>query len=141
MSQPGWLYPIVTRPILFACGLSAMMFATTFLAAQSEKVLHSFENNGTDAGGVDSALIFGRTGNLYGTSAAGGSYNVGTVFELVPTVSGEWTEKFCITFTAHLGGKGTTDKILREASPLTAAGTFMAQPSSAAANCLAQSMN
>ena len=48
----------------------------------TEQVLHSF--NGTDGAGPQAGLIFDADGNLYGTTAGGGTYNDGTVFELTP---------------------------------------------------------
>ena len=59
----------------------------------NERVLHSFNNNGTD--GYEpyfGSLIFDATGNLYGTTYEGGIYGYGTVFELSPAAGGSWTE-------------------------------------------------
>jgi uncharacterized repeat protein (TIGR03803 family) len=51
--------------------------------AWTETILYDFRSSadGTDARGD---LVFDRAGNLYGTTAAGGSANKGTVFELSP---------------------------------------------------------
>jgi uncharacterized repeat protein (TIGR03803 family) len=57
-----------------------------------EKVLHAFESNGTDGGLPTGGLILDAAGNLYGTTASGGAYNSGTVFELTPAGEGNWTE-------------------------------------------------
>ena len=46
------------------------------------KVLISF--NGTDGGGPQAGLIFGNGGNLYGTTAFGGTTNNGVIFSLKP---------------------------------------------------------
>ncbi|HEX3664126.1 MAG TPA: choice-of-anchor tandem repeat GloVer-containing protein [Rhizomicrobium sp.] len=46
-----------------------------------ETVLHAFAG-GTDGQGPEGALIADAQGNLYGTTAAGGSSKNGTVFEL-----------------------------------------------------------
>jgi len=48
-----------------------------------EKVLYSFEG-GTDAAVPDANLILDASGNLYGSSIAGGAYGAGTVFKLTP---------------------------------------------------------
>jgi len=42
----------------------------------------------------EAGLIFDRAGNLYGTTAYGGTSNLGIVFELTPPASGSgpWTE-------------------------------------------------
>ena len=63
-----------------------------------EKVLHSFNNNGKDAAGPLSGLIFEARGNLYGTSEWGGTYGWGTVFELTPGTNGKWKEKVLHSF-------------------------------------------
>jgi uncharacterized repeat protein (TIGR03803 family) len=49
----------------------------------TETVLHAF-GSGTDGTTPSSALVADQAGNLYGTTAAGGSYNKGIVFELSP---------------------------------------------------------
>ncbi len=69
----------------------------------TETVLHSF-GNGTDGSGPGGgSLIFDATGNLYGTTTAGGTFTCprdgcGTVFELTPTVGGAWTETVLYNF-------------------------------------------
>jgi uncharacterized repeat protein (TIGR03803 family) len=69
--------------------------------AATEKKLHNF-GNGTDGSGPEAGLIFDTAGNLYGTTAFGGNYGNGTVFEMTPNQSGGWTEK-----TLHSFGNGT----------------------------------
>jgi uncharacterized repeat protein (TIGR03803 family) len=58
-------------------------------------ILHSF--TGTD-GANPYGVIFDASGNLYGTTYGGGAYGGGTVFELSPTASGDWTEKILYNF-------------------------------------------
>ena len=58
------------------------LFVTSTWAATHEKVLHNFNNNGTDGGTPYAGLIFDAAGNLYGTTGWGGTHNVGTVFEI-----------------------------------------------------------
>src|ERR1019366_9536867 len=48
----------------------------------TEKVLHNFNNNGTDGGTPYAGLIFDAARNLYGTTAGGGTYYSGTVFRV-----------------------------------------------------------
>jgi sugar lactone lactonase YvrE len=68
----------------------------------SEKVLHAFRSD-PDGAEPFGGLIFDAAGNLYGTTSEGGS-NVcsyggagcGTIYELSPTDSGEWTETVLI---------------------------------------------
>jgi uncharacterized repeat protein (TIGR03803 family) len=63
------------------------------------KVLHDFNNNGMDGYDPQGSLVMDKSGNLYGTTAVGGTHlcdngasSCGTVFELI-TIHGQWTEK------------------------------------------------
>jgi uncharacterized repeat protein (TIGR03803 family) len=69
----------------------------------TETILHSF-GNGTDGRQPLAALIFDASGNLYGTTASGGS-NVtdGTVFELTSKGGGKWAESVVHSFDAFNG--------------------------------------
>lgn len=64
----------------------------------TEKVLHSFNNNGKDGIDPQANLIFDVHGNLYGTTPNGGANGFGTVFELTPKAGGGWTEKVVHSF-------------------------------------------
>jgi len=63
-----------------------------------EKLLHTFQNNGTDGFVLLAGLTFDAHGNLYGATAIGGAYDAGTVFELMPTPHGPWREKILHNF-------------------------------------------
>jgi uncharacterized repeat protein (TIGR03803 family) len=77
----------------------------------TEKVLHSFNNNGEDGYYPLANVIFDAAGNLYGTTEAGGAAisNNGTVYELLPTGSGDWTEKILHSFGFHYSGEFPPD--------------------------------
>ena len=66
----------------------------------TEKVLHNFNDDGTDGYQPVASLIFDAAGNLYGTTEAGGTYSAGTVFELTPAAGGTWTEKVLHNFNS-----------------------------------------
>lgn len=69
--------------------------------AWTEKNLHNFDNNGnTDGYYPDAGLVFDATGNLYGTTSAGGTYSFGTAFELSPVSGGKWHEAVLHSFSA-----------------------------------------
>jgi uncharacterized repeat protein (TIGR03803 family) len=68
------------------------------------KVLHTF--HGTTGGVPSAGLISDTAGNLYGTTAEGGSHGVGSVFELVPGTSGKWAFKGIHSFNNN-GHDGT----------------------------------
>jgi len=57
-----------------------------------EQILHSFSNK-KDGSQLFDALILDASGNVYGTTASGGTYNGGVVFELTPTANGRWKER------------------------------------------------
>jgi uncharacterized repeat protein (TIGR03803 family) len=78
------------------------LFAATSLAA-TEKVLHNF-GSGMDGTLPTGGLIMDAAGDLYGTTAQGGVYGFGTVFEMSPREGGSWTEK-----TLHNFGLYPTD--------------------------------
>lgn len=72
----------------------------------TETILHSFSGgtsvNTNDGAEPEAGLLFDSAGNLYGTTAAGGNYGQGTVFELSPVSGGGWIEKIIWSF-----GNGT----------------------------------
>ncbi len=64
------------------------------------KVLHSF-GNGKDGAGVWVGMAIDSKGNLYGVTNTGGTYGYGTVFELMPSSGGAWTETILHNFCQH----------------------------------------
>jgi uncharacterized repeat protein (TIGR03803 family) len=72
----------------------------------TEAILYSFQG-GNDGIGPNAGLLFDSAGNLYGTTAGGGTGSpsncvayegCGTVFELSPNGSGSWTETVLYSF-------------------------------------------
>ena len=80
----------------------------------TEKVLYSF-SGGSDGGSPIGGLIADSSGNLYGTTTAGGVANTGTVFELVNS-SGNYTEKTLYAFTGGSDGAAATDSLIIDSS-------------------------
>jgi uncharacterized repeat protein (TIGR03803 family) len=62
----------------------------------TEQVLYSF-GAAPDGATPVAGVTFDHTGNLYGTTSAGGTYGVGTIFQLVPQGS-SWTENILHQF-------------------------------------------
>ena len=74
-----------------------------------ENILHRFKG-GSD-GAYPFGVIFDTTGNLYGTTTAGGSSacedsGCGTVFQLTPKAHGTWGEHMLYRFKGGNGGEG-----------------------------------
>ena len=63
----------------------------------TEKILHSFADNGKDGWIPVSPVILDSSGNIYGTTLLGGSGGNGIVYELTST-NGKWTEKILHAF-------------------------------------------
>lgn len=74
---------------------------TPAFAAPKEIVLYSFCSQAKCADGdspSNSGLILDTAGNLYGTTAYGGAYGGGVVFQLTRGASGTWSEKILYSF-------------------------------------------
>ncbi len=70
-------------------------------------ILHQF-TGGSDGGSPFAGLTLDSGGNLYGTTAFGGScpsaFGCGVVYELSPTASGPWTETVLYSFQNGIDG-------------------------------------
>jgi uncharacterized repeat protein (TIGR03803 family) len=67
----------------------------------NEKVLYSFTGSPDGSFPFENSLILDGNGNLYGTTASGGAYGGGTVFELSPKAGGGWKENVLYSFWAY----------------------------------------
>ena len=67
----------------------------------TEKVIYNFGASSSDGALPITNMILDSKGNLYGTTLAGGSFGLGTVFELSDS-GGTWTEKILYSFGASL---------------------------------------
>jgi uncharacterized repeat protein (TIGR03803 family) len=101
-------------------GPDGTFYGTTFLGGSSDRgvvfalvpdgtkfqfqVLHSFcrKTNCTDGAFSESSLIVDTSGNLYGTTDAGGLNDQGTAFELIPNADhSRWTAQVLYSFCAQ----------------------------------------
>jgi uncharacterized repeat protein (TIGR03803 family) len=91
-----------------------------FSGGWTETVLHAFNRN--DGEFPEASVIFGASGNLYGTTTIGGDltacggFGCGVVYELSPNSSGGWTETVLHAFErgpkangGYGGAESTTD--------------------------------
>jgi uncharacterized repeat protein (TIGR03803 family) len=83
----------------------------------SPTILYSF-NLHPDGSFPYGPLTFDRFGNLYGTTANGGPSNAGTVFELLPSGGGHWTERILHSFNGSDGSMPLEGVILDSAGNL-----------------------
>lgn len=88
----------------------------------TEKVIHSFDNNGTDGIGPNGTLAIDGSGNLYGTTVGGGpecggDEGCGVVFELSPPSPGgeSWTEAILHSFSG-MDGVYPCSNVIRDSS-------------------------
>ena len=81
----------------------------------NETVLYSF------SGGVDGAypgssyVMFDNLGNLYGTTAQGGEFGYGVVFEL-SLAEGSWTETVLYNFTGGADGSNPENGLIMDSA-------------------------
>jgi uncharacterized repeat protein (TIGR03803 family) len=74
-------------------------------ATDTEDILHIFTDENGDGSGPSSGLVFDPVGNLYGTTYAGGAYENGTVYKMMPNSNGSWTESIIYSFTGGSDGE------------------------------------
>src|SRR6266853_6043698 len=85
--------------ILTAVMIAGVALVTaTRAAAQTETVLHTFDQNGKDGSYPIAGLLRDASGNLYGTTSEGGAHGYGMVFEFSPNGSGGYSEKILHSF-------------------------------------------
>jgi uncharacterized repeat protein (TIGR03803 family) len=95
---------------------AATLFVMSTFAAAQEKVLHSFNNDGTDGAYPQAGLIFDAAGNLYGTTHGGGANSYGTVFEMTPAAGGTWTERVLHSFAGGTDGTNPAAGLIFDAA-------------------------
>jgi uncharacterized repeat protein (TIGR03803 family) len=94
MSRNRRLWNVST--ILLASAVLTLPVSPGVKAASNFKTLHSL------TGGTYAGVTLDSAGNLYGTTVGGGAYRRGTVFVLMQSSDGRWTERVLHDFA---GGK------------------------------------
>jgi uncharacterized repeat protein (TIGR03803 family) len=77
-----------------------LTLAPNLWASSAEKTIYNFSV--PDGAGPSDGMVLDPAGNLYGTTAGGGAYDSGTVFELMPTFGG-WSETVLHSFAGAPG--------------------------------------
>ncbi|HTS36482.1 MAG TPA: choice-of-anchor tandem repeat GloVer-containing protein [Candidatus Solibacter sp.] len=111
----------VSFPVLVSVFVLAI---TIFSWGQTEGVVYRFGASSTD-GTYPNALVHDAAGNLYGTTTLGGTFNQGTVFELVhPSKGGHWTEKILYNFSGNADGAAPSTGVVFDAAGNLYGATF-----------------
>jgi uncharacterized repeat protein (TIGR03803 family) len=82
--------------------------ASSFANAANEQIIYPFSYLYGGGAVFPGALIFDRTGNLYG-AAAGGGIGYGAIFELSPSPVGSWNITILHNFSGNAGDGGDGD--------------------------------
>jgi uncharacterized repeat protein (TIGR03803 family) len=95
----------------------------------TERLLHSFANNGHDGWGNPGRFIFDAFGNLYNTTSVGGiGTEYGTVYELSPEANGSWSEKVLFRFEGGNQGQNPETGVVFDAAGNLYGTTFFGGP-------------
>jgi uncharacterized repeat protein (TIGR03803 family) len=78
--------------------------------------VYTFEGGTGDGGNPEAGLVADASGNLYGTTYSGGTYNMGTVFKLTLSPSGGFTESLLHSFGGSKDGKNPLSELVFDAS-------------------------
>jgi hypothetical protein len=105
----GNLYGTIAQGPGGGCGI-VYELTSSANAGWKERILHQFRCGTSDGTMPISSLTLDSAGNLYGTTAEGGSlsscngFGCGTVFKLSPSSSGAWRETVLYDFTGKRDG-------------------------------------
>lgn len=92
LDSQGNLYGTTLAGGSYECGTAFELMKGS--GAWTFAVLHDFRvGNLNDGCGLYSGVIVGNSGDIFGTTAWGGTANLGVVYALVPNVDGTWQEE------------------------------------------------
>jgi uncharacterized repeat protein (TIGR03803 family) len=110
MPQPETVCHVLARYVTVVA--SALIGILLFLAtvsqpaqSQTYRVIYNFTGKGSDGASPYGGPTLDQSGNLYGTTYAGGTYGSGNVYRLSPTGS-SWTYTTLYSFKAGADGVG-----------------------------------
>jgi uncharacterized repeat protein (TIGR03803 family) len=92
----------LSPPRVLLAALAILTQHPTVAQSQRYETLYSFKGT-PDGADPKGALLIGRSGELYGTTFAGGTSVLGTVFVLAPAAGQPWNETILHNFTGSDG--------------------------------------
>jgi uncharacterized repeat protein (TIGR03803 family) len=93
-------------------GCGVVFKLTKSNGTSTQTVIHQF-TGGSDGSGPGSGLTFDVHGNLYGMTPTGGTYGLGTVYQLQPQTNGTWNLNVIHTFTGgNDGSSGSAGRLI-----------------------------
>jgi uncharacterized repeat protein (TIGR03803 family) len=110
VGRSGHLFGVATAGGNYGSG-AAFELTPTPTGGWNFRVIYSFQGQ-PDAGFPYGALLFDAANNLYGTTYYDGASDLGSVYELSPSVSGEWTEQVLYSFRGVLDGNSSISNLV-----------------------------
>lgn len=114
IGKSGRLFGVATAGGQYGSG-TAFALTPTQNGGWSFRVIYSFRGQ-PDAGFPYGGLLFDAANNLYGTTYYDGANDLGSVYELSPTVSGEWTERVLYSFKNGSDGNSSISNLVADAA-------------------------
>ncbi|HEY1769390.1 MAG TPA: choice-of-anchor tandem repeat GloVer-containing protein [Chthoniobacterales bacterium] len=108
----GKLYGVATAGGINGQGTAFYLTPTT-VGEWNFHLIYSFVGE-PNAGFPYSALHFDTAGNAYGTTYYAGANDLGSVYELTPTQSGEWSETELYSFAGGHDGSGPIGNVVSD---------------------------
>ncbi|HSY64169.1 MAG TPA: choice-of-anchor tandem repeat GloVer-containing protein [Terriglobales bacterium] len=103
--KAGNLYGTTQNGGSTSCNCGTVFKLTKSGSTWTETILHAFLGYPKDGYSPQAGLSFDSAGALYGTTYQGGTFNVGSVFQLQPSKS-TWKYKVIHNFNTQNGGAG-----------------------------------
>jgi uncharacterized repeat protein (TIGR03803 family) len=85
LQHRGWISEIILQSASFVLLLAVVVAPAISAHGQTFTVLHTFAGTPDGANPLFGPLLRGKAGNFYGTTAGGGAFGFGTVFEVDTT--------------------------------------------------------
>lgn len=109
-------YMAISMVFLAALGIGLVAAPPARATSYTAFLLHSFGVTPGDGTNPAAPLISDSNGNLYGTTPSGGAGGFGTVFELVKSPAGTYTEKVLYSFSGGTDGGSPSGGLVMDAA-------------------------